>query len=254
VFSSLVTICASDLSSFYFEAIKDRVYSDAKSSNSRRSAQTVLFHYLIHLTKSISPLTPHLADDIFENTPSHLRSYFLSPTSAINVEGDQLQSVFQTGWYVDDLPADWKNTSLETKWNCIRHIKNNVNKHLEELREKDQIKASTEASVTIGLPATSQEYLWLSELSLNELALSFGVSVVNLSETEIPFITAQKVSEFSKCTRCWMFTAPLQPEPQATHSACLCSVCFFHLNFVKAALTLWYIKNNNFLFSSGALK
>ena len=213
----MVNLSVVDLSSFYFETIKDRLYSDKKDGRSRRSAQTVLLHYLVTITKILSPITCHLAEDIFENTPKDLQKYFQSENNQL----PNIQSVFQTGWI--NLNGEWDNSSLEPKWNYIRSLKSTVNKDLEELRSKSVIKASTEAQVTISLPKGSQELGWLSGMSQSELFLSFGVSKVVLEEgTEN--VQVVKIVDYSKCPRCWYFTSD--------SSTSLCSVIFIHsLNY-----------------------
>lgn len=57
-----------DLSSFYFEIVKDRLYCDAPQGNRRRSTQTTLYHVLQCLTKSIAPILPHLAEEVAQHS------------------------------------------------------------------------------------------------------------------------------------------------------------------------------------------
>ena len=68
----LMRLIPTDLSSFYFDIIKDRLYCDSPRSLTRRSTQTVLYHLLQCLTRSVAPVVPHLAEEIaqystFEN-------------------------------------------------------------------------------------------------------------------------------------------------------------------------------------------
>lgn len=72
------------LSSFYFDTIKDRLYNESGSSESRRMAQTVLYEVLKSYTTSIAPFICHTAEEIYEN----YKAITSSPES----------SVFKTGW------------------------------------------------------------------------------------------------------------------------------------------------------------
>jgi isoleucyl-tRNA synthetase len=61
--------CAKELSQFYLDAIKDRMYCDAKDSDERRSGQIACHRILLTLTKLIAPLLPHTAEEVYARTP-----------------------------------------------------------------------------------------------------------------------------------------------------------------------------------------
>ena len=65
----LVHMIPKDISSFYFDIIKDRLYCDPPNAETRRSVQTVLHHLLVCLVKSIAPFTPHLVEEIAQHYP-----------------------------------------------------------------------------------------------------------------------------------------------------------------------------------------
>ncbi|OAD75233.1 hypothetical protein PHYBLDRAFT_155021 [Phycomyces blakesleeanus NRRL 1555(-)] len=115
------------LSAFYFDVIKDRLYNEKASENSRRMAQTVLFQVLKSYTTSLSPVACHTAEEIYEN----YRSMTPQPES----------SVFKTGWLVKD--SEWKNESLEAKWAILKELKGQINQVL-ELARQDKCKIYTQ--------------------------------------------------------------------------------------------------------------
>ncbi|XP_077395800.1 isoleucine--tRNA ligase, mitochondrial isoform X2 [Festucalex cinctus] len=84
-----------DLSSFYFSIIKDRLYCDRKDSPGRRSCQTVLEEILDAVTRSIAPVLPHLAEDVYGHTPGH---------------GEQ-ETLFRSGWV--KCSSVWRQPGLE---------------------------------------------------------------------------------------------------------------------------------------------
>lgn len=66
---SLVTFIPNDLSSFYFDIIKDTLYCEGKASRKRRSTQTALYHLLRTLVQSVAPVLPHLAEEVYQHPP-----------------------------------------------------------------------------------------------------------------------------------------------------------------------------------------
>lgn len=73
--------CSVDLSSFYFDICKDRLYTHGKKSHSRRAAQTVTFEILSSLNRFFVPILPHLAEDIFQHTPEKIKEAYLQKDS-----------------------------------------------------------------------------------------------------------------------------------------------------------------------------
>uniref|UniRef100_A0A4W4H5Z7 isoleucine--tRNA ligase n=1 Tax=Electrophorus electricus TaxID=8005 RepID=A0A4W4H5Z7_ELEEL len=84
-----------DLSSFYFSIIKDRLYCDAENSLGRRSCQTVLEEILDGVTRSIAPILPHLAEEVYQYAPGH----------------DEGETLFQSGWIKSS--SVWRKPGLE---------------------------------------------------------------------------------------------------------------------------------------------
>lgn len=68
-YQTLVSFLPSQLSSFYFDIIKDRMYCDAAASEKRRSTQTALHHLLVTLIHSVAPIVPHLAEEVAQHHP-----------------------------------------------------------------------------------------------------------------------------------------------------------------------------------------
>ena len=66
VFSAVHNFCTIDLSQFYLDVSKDRLYTEGPSSIARRSAQTVMYDVLVGLLKLIAPIIPHTADEVLE--------------------------------------------------------------------------------------------------------------------------------------------------------------------------------------------
>uniref|UniRef100_A0A8C5FHT3 isoleucine--tRNA ligase n=1 Tax=Gadus morhua TaxID=8049 RepID=A0A8C5FHT3_GADMO len=84
-----------DLSSFYFSIIKDRLYCEPEGSLGRRSCQTVLEEVLDGLTRSIAPILPHLAEEVYLHAPGH----------------DEGETLFRSGWVKSS--SVWRRPGLE---------------------------------------------------------------------------------------------------------------------------------------------
>uniref|UniRef100_UPI003AAF709C isoleucine--tRNA ligase, mitochondrial isoform X3 n=1 Tax=Centroberyx gerrardi TaxID=166262 RepID=UPI003AAF709C len=92
---ALQAFIARDLSSFYFSIIKDRLYCDPEDSLGRRSCQTVLEEILDGLTRSVAPILPHLAEEVYLHAPGH----------------DEGETLFKSGWIKSS--SVWRRPGLE---------------------------------------------------------------------------------------------------------------------------------------------
>ena len=133
-FQTVQNFCVVDLSNFYLDIAKDRLYISYPDSPRRRSCQTVLAVALENLAVAIAPVLCHLAEDIWQHLP------YQTP----------YQSVFESGWV--KLEEQWKNPELATSWNTLRTIRTEVNKVLEQAREQKMIGSSLEAKVLLYVP------------------------------------------------------------------------------------------------------
>lgn len=152
-FQTIQNFCVVDLSNFYLDIAKDRLYISAPNSPRRRSCQTILHLALENLAKAIAPVLSHLAEDIWQFLP------YPSP----------YQSVFQAGWVhcdekwklVPRTPVDAEESTLDLvdaekvtsdlarQWESLRELRDGINKILEKARLDKMIGSSLEAQVLI---------------------------------------------------------------------------------------------------------
>ncbi|ORX51537.1 isoleucyl-tRNA synthetase [Hesseltinella vesiculosa] len=204
------------LSAFYFDVIKDRLYNDAPGSASRRMAQSVLYEILQSYTTSLAPVACHTAEEIYE----HYRDLTPDPQS----------SIFKVGWH-RSLPSQWHQPQLEAKWQMLKQIKTEVNQVLEQARQEKLIRSSQEANIHIAV-APSRLSEVLSSISETELASYFLTSNVYITQkAHSPTYQYQReitldsdrcsisatVSKDQKCPRCWNY--------HADNENSLCSRC-----------------------------
>ncbi|WP_228054688.1 isoleucine--tRNA ligase [Gloeocapsopsis crepidinum] len=135
-FQTVQNFCVVDLSNFYLDIAKDRLYISAPNAFRRRSCQTVLSVALENLARAIAPVLCHMAEDIWQQLPY--------PTP--------YKSVFEAGWV--KLEEQWQNSELGNSWQKLRQIRGEVNKVLEQARVEKMIGSSLEAKVLLYVPDT----------------------------------------------------------------------------------------------------
>jgi isoleucyl-tRNA synthetase len=130
-FQTVQNFCVVDLSNFYLDIAKDRLYISAENASRRRSCQTVLAIALENLARAIAPVLCHMAEDIWQNIP------YETPC----------ESVFQAGWVqVGDY---WRQPELAAKWEALRFYRAEVNKVLEKARADKAIGSSLDAKILL---------------------------------------------------------------------------------------------------------
>jgi isoleucyl-tRNA synthetase len=130
-FQTVQNFCIVDLSNFYLDIAKDRLYISAPDSFRRRSCQTVLAIILENLTRAISPVLCHMAEDIWQYLP------YQTP----------YKSVFESGWV--KLDPQWSQPHLAATWDKIRDLRTDINKVMEQARTDKTIGSSLEAKVLL---------------------------------------------------------------------------------------------------------
>jgi isoleucyl-tRNA synthetase len=130
-FQVIQNFCVVDLSNFYLDIAKDRLYISAPDSLRRRSCQTVLQVALENLAKAIAPVLCHLAEDIWQFLP------YATP----------YESVFESGWV--NIKPEWYKPQLTPIWSQLRQVRTEVNKVLEQARTEKAIGSSLDAKVLL---------------------------------------------------------------------------------------------------------
>ncbi len=185
-FQAIQNFCVVDLSNFYLDIAKDRLYISHSTSPRRRQCQTVLAQLVDIIAKTIAPVLSHMAEDIWRNLP------YTRPT----------ESVFEAGWI--QLPEQWHNPDLGSIWTQLRTVRAEVNQALEDARSQKVIGSSTEAKVqlSVGDPALHS----LLESRTADLRYLFIVSQVELAQSDSGLQVTVHKADGSKCVRCWNYS------------------------------------------------
>ncbi len=183
--------CVVDMSSFYLDIIKDRLYTSKKDSVERRAAQTTMYIILDSLVKILAPMISFTAEEIWKA---------MKHTKEETVESVMLANYPE--------PNDmYDNKELTEKWNKIIKLKDIVAKELENARAEKKIGNSLNAKITIY--AEGEQYKFIKE-NLELLQTVFIVSALEVEENarkdEVKLGVKVEQAPGEKCERCWMYS------------------------------------------------
>ena len=205
-FQTIQNFCVVDLSNFYLDIAKDRLYVSSKSDFRRRSCQTVLSLVIETISGLIAPVLCHMAEDIWQNIPYQLEEV----------------SVFQKGW--PKAPKTWRNNSLNDHVTELRKLRTVINRMLESCRNNQELGSSLESSVRVDIHDEKVQAAieWLSQSEFNKVdvlrdwflvsSLQIGgepwAEVLVSEDNDIASVDIAKARGF-KCERCWHYEAEM---------------------------------------------
>ena len=189
VYHSIHNFCVVDMSNFYLDVLKDRLYTEKADSELRRAAQTTIYKILDSMTRLISPILAYTSDEIWK---------FMKHGSNCDSECVLFNDM-------PELVGIDLGTEFEAKWDKIHELRDTVKKSLEVAVKDKVIRSSLEAKVT--LTAAGAEYNFLKDAE-PELKAAFIVSDVEiLSDDELSELKVEVAhAEGEKCERCWCFS------------------------------------------------
>jgi isoleucyl-tRNA synthetase len=195
IYHGIHNFCAVEMSSFYLDVIKDRLYCDATGSLSRRSAQTAIYMILDSLVRLLAPILAFTAEEIWAAMPHR--------------SADDAESVLFNPMPEADPRYDYAE-GLESKWDKILALRSDVNKSLELARAAKTIGKPLDAEVTIYLEESgAAAFGELKDADLTKLFIVSKVTVVNgggngyASQDFKGAVIAVNASGAPKCARCW---------------------------------------------------
>ncbi len=181
--------CNVELSAFYLDVIKDRLYAEARDSAARRGAQTVVYELAHTLTRLLAPIIPHTAEEVWQRLPV--------PDKPISV-------------HLADFPTlrdEWLDKGLLERFERILQVREAVNRAVESAKQEKRIPNPLSARVAIAAPEPF--YSVLSAYPTpptpdNLLARIFGVSQAEVALGEEALQVEVSVAPGRKCARCWL--------------------------------------------------
>jgi isoleucyl-tRNA synthetase len=205
VYQALYGFATIELSSLYFDILKDRLYTYAPKSLARRSAQTALYEIVHQFSRLAAPILVFTADEIWENIPGAKA---------------EAESVHLTVFPAYD--ETLSNPGLLARYERLFELRSTVTKALEDARNAKLIGAGLEAKITITADADTRAFL---ESFGEDLRFFFIVSRVELKDgAELKVDVAR--AEGDKCERCWNYTTDVNSDSRYPGA---CSRCVTNL-------------------------
>ena len=205
--------CIVDMSNFYLDVIKDRLYAEKSAGESRRAAQTVMYKVLDALVKLLAPVLAFTSEEIWASMP--------------HTASDKKEYVI-----LNDMPKptpELYDDVFESKWDRLMLAKADVSKALEEARSAKLIGKSLGAKVEIFADGSYYELLKEIESDLFTYFITSGAHVLPLDEAPDNALVGEtgikvlvSVADGEECERCWIHSESVGKD--ATHPT-LCARC-----------------------------
>ncbi len=198
VFHAIHDFCVVDLSAFYFDVLKDRLYTFAPRSSDRRSAQTAVYRIASAVLRMIAPVLVFTSEEVWKHLP--------------RCSGDP-DSVHMTLFpAAEKLDANLRPQTMDN-WNKLLAVRETVLKALEEARQSKRIAGALEARVELFASGRTLELLRHYQKFLPEV---FTVSQVGISQDAEPSASSKESADRwrvevrradgAKCARCWNYS------------------------------------------------
>jgi isoleucyl-tRNA synthetase len=197
IYQEINGFCTTEMSSFYLDILKDRMYTSRANSCERLSAQTVMFRILDALVRMLAPVLSFTSDEVWQFMP-----------------GEREESV-----HLAEFPPrnpEWRDDALAARWERIIKVRSDVSKALELARVAKTIGHSLDAAVAIAAPPELFEFLKGYAADLHSI---FIVSKATLeAELEGEYRTSENLEGLKiqitaapgeKCERCWYYSEEL---------------------------------------------
>jgi isoleucyl-tRNA synthetase len=198
VTQKLLAFCSEDLSAFYLDICKDRLYTCGKDSRARRSAQTAIWHISNSLLRLMAPILSFTAEEAWRI-----------------FGGNADQSILEETWHL--LPDAQLEQSVIGQWQSVREFRETVTKKIEEKREAKEVGSSLAAELDIHSSGPVYEALARLEDELRFVLITSRATVHKGSAA----VNVQ-ASSHPKCERCWHYRADVNAEG-------LCGRCAINL-------------------------
>ncbi len=203
VYHILHNLCVTDLSAFYLDILKDRLYASGKSSPERRSAQSALYRILLFLLRDMAPILSFTAEEVYSYLPEALKAG--SPNTVFALPSD------------DGHDCKLAPTVRED-WTTLLAVRGAMTKAAEPLRKEGVIGHSLDTNTTLylddnlrakltGLGSDLRSMFIVSQLEHQPLAEA-GADAVK--DEEIPGLAIKvRKADGEKCERCWIYSTEL---------------------------------------------
>ncbi len=194
VYHTLHNFCVVDMSNFYLDVLKDRLYVEAADSKTRKAAQTTIYIILCAVARMLAPVIPFTMEEVWQFIPK---------------SKDFSYETIMTNGFPKKLDIVFDEEHIE-KWRKLHAVRDDAKKALENARAEKTIGASLEAKVTL-FAADNELYAFLSanKAILPTILITSEVEIKNEAGGslvgEVVGVDVAKASG-EKCERCWCYS------------------------------------------------
>ncbi|MEK7773389.1 MAG: class I tRNA ligase family protein, partial [Deltaproteobacteria bacterium] len=227
IYHSVHNFCTVDLSAFYLDILKDRLYTSGAGSGKRRAAQTAIYHVLDHLVRMMAPILVFTTDEAWSFMP-----------------GKREESVHLSG--MPEANEAWRDPALGNKWDTLLRVKEGVSKAMETARQQKTIGHPLDAKITIYRPEEIKGSKGLDKLkavlaeeekALEEILIVSRLmvrteeepvvkeGVIYFESDDLPGFKLRitvEAADGEKCERCWRYSVSVGSD--GTHPT-ICGRC-----------------------------
>lgn len=202
IYQQIHNFCVVDMSAFYLDIIKERLYTYRPDSPTRRAAQSVMFMILTDLARLIAPILSFTAEEIWDHIPK-----FDGKEESIHLSS------------IPSVDPILKDEALASKWERILTLRQEVSKYLEKARREKILGHSLDAGVILKAEGNTLKFIKEVEPFLRDV---FIVSKVEVIPGDGPYIQSSEFSHLGievkkapgkKCQRCWHYSEDVGLNP-----------------------------------------
>ncbi len=216
MFHTLHNLCATDLSAFYLDILKDRLYASAPDNAGRRSAQTAMWRILMLLIRAMAPVLSFTAEEVFQYLPDALKP---GVPTVFALRGK-------------DVPGYRMPEAERGNWETLLAVRAEVSRALEPLRKAGTIGHGLDSRVTLYADETLAKTLEGLGTDLRALFIVSQFAIAPLAEAPADAVTAVELPGLSiavekahgeKCERCWIYSEELNTNPKYPNTCPRCA-------------------------------
>jgi isoleucyl-tRNA synthetase len=195
IYHAIHNFCVVDLSNFYLDVIKDRLYCESHDGLKRRGAQTAMYWVLDAMVRMLAPILAYTSEEIWQFMPHHAKA-------------DRESVLFNA--MPETNPAWELPEETAANWEKLLSVRERVNLSLERARADKLIGKPLEARVTLSCGPEMLSFLKSFEDKLSDLFIVSGVAL-KPGDGELD-VSVERISG-EKCPRCWMYASTIGHDP-----------------------------------------
>ncbi len=216
VYHTLHNLCATDLSAFYLDVVKDRLYVEPQAGLKRRATQTVLWRTLLMLIFDMAPVLSFTAEEVFEHLPESLRPADMTTVFTLRLP--------------EAAPA--MDKAEREAMEKLLAVRAEANKAMEPLRKERVIGKSLDAKLTLYADADLLAALKNAPVDLAELCIVSAVDLAPLDQAPDGLEQGEEIKGLKvavakapgeKCERCWQISEELGTSPDHPNACLRCT-------------------------------